>query len=243
MKLFNRYKFLFLFFSVLVGINNCYSQNNGVLWRITSPDLKDTSFMFGTNHSVRVSFPVPFEVKRAISKAELTIVESKITGLSVLCNFRSFTKMIFNPRWSKIDRFIDKDKSDSLKKYCIARFKVKEDNYVFYSRFRPLIMYSFLKGEKKYTIATYSVDDSVEIYSNVNRNKIKTLENIRQISKYEQSLPVKYEFELTFPDLVFDSLKLNNSIYDEQYLAGGLDDFLGKNTQLMNHSEKMVLHH
>lgn len=232
----NKISFLFVLFLSFIS----FSQNQGLLWRITSPDLKDTSYLFGTRHSISNLYSIPKTVKNSISKTELTIVESKVTGLKIFCNFRSFTKMIFNPGFSKISNFIGKEKSDSLKKYCIKKFKVDESSYELYSRFRPLIMYTFLKGDKNNSVKKYSIDDSIEVYSKWKRNKIKTLENIKQISIYEQSLPVKYEFDLTFPNLVNDTLESHKVIIDETYLLGELEDFLVKNSENMNHSEKMV---
>jgi uncharacterized protein YbaP (TraB family) len=234
------YFFKIIVVCFLLFSNNSFSQNQGLLWRITSPDLKDTSYLFGTIHSIRSIYTIPASVKNSISNTEQTIVESKLNSISVLFNFRSFIKMIFNPKFKKISEFITSNKSDSLKRYCIKQFKVDESNYEFYSRFRPLIMYTFLKGDKNNSVNKYSVDDSIEVYSKWKRSKIKTLENVKQISIYEQSLPVKYEFELTFPNLVYDSLQTNKVFYDERYLLGELDDFLAKNTVFMNHSEKMV---
>ena len=231
--------FVFYLF-ILISIN-VSSQNQGILWRITREDLKDTSYILGTHHGLQPSIIIPNEIKLSLKKSEVVFTEVKdvnfLTGFEALLNIRSFYKILFNPNFKSLEKYIGKEKYLKIKKTSLKHYKVDSNLFRFYSRFRPLIMVSFFPSEtidnKK--IKNYSLDDSIRYYGNNYNLKMKHLENMRSISKNFRNVPIKLESDLIFDSIFFyDTIPKQNSRIDSSYLQGISKDFFMKEIDKMS---------
>ena len=235
--------FVFYLF-ILISIN-VSSQNQGILWRITREDLKDTSYILGTHHGLQPSIIIPNEIKLSLKKSEVVFTEVKgvnfLSGFEALLNIRSFYKILFNPNFKSLEKYIGKEKYLEIKKTSVLQYKVDSNLFRFYSRFRPLIMVSFFPNidNKKFIdnkkTKNYSLDDSIRFYGNKYNLKMKHLENMRSISKNFRNVPIQLESDLIFDSIFFyDTFPKQNSQIDSSYLQGISKDFFMKEIDKMS---------
>jgi uncharacterized protein YbaP (TraB family) len=230
--------FLNIFFSV-------YSQNQGLLWRITRSDMKDTSYLFGTNHSVEKKYQIPNECKLHIQNSKICYFETITDNDFNFLRIRGLFRIMFNPGMKKIEKFITSTYSDSLKKYYLVDNNVNIFNYNFYSRFRPILMSDFLyekivdkKNVNEKINNYYRLDDTLGYISKFTyHNKIRSLENISDIGKLFKSIPIKHEAYVFF-DEIFRVKDTTSSI--DLYYSGESNDFFMKKIDEMTLSEKVV---
>ena len=216
-----------------------FTQNVGLLWKISHPNNKDTSYIFGTMHQVPNDFKIPVSCYNSILKSKVILKESNSNNAFLtLFYFRSLMKIMFNPKAKKIEDFVSITYSDSLKKHIVNKYKINISNYNIYSRFRPIIFENMINPTTNNHC--YHLDDSLMKISKNNNLKVKYLESIRDIANSFRKIPVKDEAYLIFgksEDFTDTSIY---SIKEDVYFKGQSDDFFMKKNSEMSISEKIV---
>lgn len=207
MKLFNRNKFLFLFFLVLLGVNNCYSQNEGILWRITKSNLKDTSYLFGSNHTIEDTVLIPKVIKNTIINSTVFYQESK---KELFSNIKMIS-FLFENGIKKNVKKIDKDQFNFLTRFCIDSLNIPQNRFNVLVKFRPMIIVSdidkYANKKMNIFIKTYSIDDSVRFIAIRNHLKIKGLEKTSELLEQMRLMSFYDEYQLYLGNIGHISVK------------------------------------
>lgn len=205
MKLFNRYKFLF--FLVLLGVNNCFSQNEGILWRISKSNIKDTSYLFGSNHTIDDTVLIPNIIKKTISNSLVFYQETK---KELFSNVKMIPLLFENGIQKNSDK-IGREQFNHLIRFCIDSLSIPQSKINLLIKFRPLvIVYDIDKyAYKKMNVSmkTYSIDDSVKYFAIKNNLKVKGLEKNKELKEQMRLMSFNDEYQLYLGNIGSISVK------------------------------------
>jgi uncharacterized protein YbaP (TraB family) len=193
---------------ILIYTPFCFSQNIGILWRITGNGLKDTSYIVGTNHQVSDSLKIPSIIKESILKTSLFYGESEKELFSTF----KMMPMMFNPGLRSFERNIEPKKIERLKTICFDSLRMDNSKYKTWASFRPQVLATVIIDEaRKYCFKSnwkyYSLDDSLKLYSKKNKVKVKGLEKVSGLKRHFGLVTIQEEFDYFIGDMFSMSLK------------------------------------
>lgn len=216
----------FLFSSLL---SPCFSQENSLLWAITKPESKDTSFLFG---SIHVSDPQVFNVNkhfnRVFEKSNLVALELNMDSI--------------NP--FKMLNYIMMDSSLTLKKimspnnYAVVK-KYFEENLgqpiQFVERFQPIYTSTILQaGTGEEAKSGKSLDETIFNNAKANGKKVIGLETAEEQMAAFSSFPYRVQAKMLYQTVMEIQKNANENSIDkliELYIKqdlSGLEEEINK---------------
>jgi uncharacterized protein YbaP (TraB family) len=210
---------LIVFLILISGMS--FSQNQGILWMVYKSDMKDTSYIFGTKHTIDDTILIPTKVKKTLSKASVFFGEDKKEFLSNL----KLSSILFKNGIKTNQTQIDFVKYQNFKKFCLDSLNIPINKLEFLITFRPMLAIEELNkyAFKKLNInkKTYLLDDSIAHIAKKYKLDIKGLENAKQLKNQINLMSFKDEFDLYITSNINDTTTINDFIVDKyNYLLG-----------------------
>ena len=229
-------KRLLFILSFFIFCNFSYSQNVGILWRITGNGLKDTSYLVGTNHQLSDTLKIPLIIKQTILKSSRFYGESEKELFSTF----KMMPMMFNPWLKSFESNIDPSKIDKLKRICFDSLHMNRTEFKIWAKFRPMILSQVIVDNSRKLLNknsnVYKLDDSLKMYASRKHVPVRGLEKVKGLKKHFSLVSVQEEFDYFIGDFFSKNIKQIALDGDGLYLNG--DSELCGPMELMTASQR-----
>jgi uncharacterized protein len=211
-------KHIILLILLCISISS-YSQkeSNSVLWKISGNGLQETSYLFGTIHSVpEKQFTISDSIKKYLTKSGTLILE--IDPNIPLGEQVKLAQRMFLPKGQTIRQYMDSVQYFQMCNYLRDSMKIKEEKIKKYFALKPVFMQSMLLMQCIEKPKTYEVE--LKDLAGKKKNFIP-LETLDEQLNILDSIPMEQQVSFDSNDYKFDKeYYMLLDLYLKQDLSG-----------------------